>query len=460
MSKHILNILITKANNFIRINILIQLHCLNSQWRKSKMTFDSSRNRNAKERSNLIRSIMIWGIGDIYFMISVVIAILFGMLSADLQQHLHLSASQLGISGSVFFLCYGLAQLVGGCLMDSWGPRLTLTISALITSLGLFIFAKSASFSQVLIAQTLSGIGLSTSYIGAIFLAGSWFSANRFPLISGITQMSANLMTVIAVAVMVYYGALSLGFQIIMEYLAIIVFLIAIGLLLVVRKAPLAEQATITNTNAGLWSDLKLLLGIRQFWLGTLYFSTAFGALLAFSNLWNTPDQISYGHSIQTASLMTTMLPLGGALGAVLSGLLSSLTQRISSVARFYSAGMFIVCVILLYGPILSSLVTFFMLMLLGFFFGGAVLGFPLVSQHIPNVLRGTGFGMMATVAYLLSSLLQYLIGALLGANVSLHGGIAIIHDFKIALIPLVITLGIGFIGSLWLKDAKPALAH
>ncbi len=409
----------------------------------------------AENTSSATRSIMIWGVGDIYFIVSVIIAILLGMLSPDVQKQLHLTQTQIGMLGSVFFLCYGIAQLVGGRLMDSCGPRLTLTVSALITSGGLFLFAKAESFTQLLIAQTLSGIGLSTSYIGAIFLASAWFPPARFALISGITQMSANLMAVIAIVGIVFTGALLLGFQSIMSCLAITVLGIALLLFLVVRGTPLAQQNTPSNKKVTLWSDIHVLTSIPQFWVGTLYFSASFGVLMAFSNLWNVPNQISYGHSLQIASVMTAMLPLGGVFGATISGWLMGITKRGSRVAMFYITGIFIVITVLIYGPVLSSTPTFLLLMLLGFFFGGAVLGFPLVGQHIPNSLKGTGFGLMATIAYLVSALLQYLVGALLGQSVALPGGIATIHDFKIALSPLVITLAIGCIGSLWLKDAK-----
>ncbi|OGT52797.1 MAG: hypothetical protein A3E84_03995 [Gammaproteobacteria bacterium RIFCSPHIGHO2_12_FULL_42_13] len=410
--------------------------------------------------SSSTRSVMIWGVGDIYFIVSVIIAILFGMLSLDVQKQLHLTQTQLGMLGSVFFLCYGLAQLVGGRLMDSYGPRLTLTVSALITSSGLFIFSKAESFTQILLAQILSGIGLSTSYIGAIFLASAWFSPARFALISGMTQMSANLMAVISIIGIVFSGALLLGFQTIMSCLAVTVLCIALLLFIVVRGVPLAQQNTPLNKKVTLWSDIYELISIPQFWLGTLYFSTSFGVLLAFSNLWNVPDQISYGHSLQTASIMTAMLPLGGTLGATISGWLMGLTKRGSRVAMFYITGMFIVSAVLIYGPVLSSSPTFLLLALLGFFFGGAILGFPLVGQHIPASLKGTGFGLIATIAYLLSSLLQYFVGVLLGKSAVLQGGIATIHDFKIALSPLVITLAIGCIGSLWLKDTKTISNH
>jgi sugar phosphate permease len=413
----------------------------------------SLQDMNRKNTSSTTRSVLIWGIGDIYFIVSVVVAILFGMLSPDIQKQLHLNETQLGILGSVFFLCYGLAQLVGGRLMDSWGPRLTLTISALITSSGLFIFSQAESFTQILVAQTLSGIGLSTSYIGAIFLASTWFTADRFPLVSGITQMSADLMAVIVIAGIVFSGILLLGFPFTMRCLALIVLCIALLLFVFVRGAPLAQQTAPVNKKAALWSDMHVLISIPQFWLGTLYFSAAFGVLMAFSNLWNIPNQLSYGHSLQSASIMTAMLPLGGAVGSAVSGWLTALTKRGARIALFYSAGMFVISVVLIYGPLLSTSLTVLLLILLGFFFGGAVLGFPLVSQHMPATLKGTGFGLMATIAYLLSALLQYLVGALLGENAALPSGITAIHDFKIALSPLVITLAIGCIGSLWLRD-------
>lgn len=410
------------------------------------------KNLNDTKLPSTSRSIFIWSVGNIYFILSVLVAILFGMLAPNLQARLHLNEAQIGVLGSSFFLCYGLAQLIGGRLMDSWGPRLTLTVSALITSLGLFVFSKATSFTQVLIAQIFSGIGLSTSYIGAIFLASTWFLPSRFALVSGITQMSADLVAALAIVGIVFSGALLLGFEVIMSGFTIIMFCTTLLILLVVRESPLDKQTPENFKPLTFWSAIKKLINISQFWLGTLYFSTAFSVLLAFSNLWNIPDQLVYGHSLQTASIMTSMLPLGGAFGSAVSGWLAGLTKRGSLVAMLYSFGMFIVCVFLIYGWFFSTSFTSFLLILLGFFFGGAVLGFPLVSQHIPATLKGTGFGLMATIAYLLSAFLQYLVGVLLGGNISLQHN-ANPHDFKVALCPLVITLAIGSIASLWLRD-------
>ncbi len=397
------------------------------------------------------RSKMIWVIGDIYFITSVVVAILFGMLAPDIQKTLHFSELQLGVLSSLFFLCYGVAQLFAGRLIDSVGPRCTLAFSALLASCGLFIFSHAESFTQAIIAQIFSGIGLSTSYIGALFLAGICFTPNRFPIIAGITQMSANLMAVLVTFGLVFSGALLLGFKCIMNVLAIGLLCVALLLYVVIQGLRLPQSNTVKKTN--LWTDVKGLLRIPQFLLITIYFSTGFGVLLAFSNLWNIPDQLSYGHSIETASLMNAMLRLGGTFGAALSGWLMHVTKRGSGVAMFYSTGMFLASAVLIYGPIFSAPVTFFLLATLGFFFGGAILGFPLISQHIPEALRGTGFGLLAGIGYLVSAFLQLLVGILLGKNIELAASIEAIHTFKIALSPLPITLAFGSICSYWLRD-------
>ena len=129
---------------------------------------------NTRDNSRGIwRSIIVWGAGDLYFIVSVMTAVLFGILSPDLQKHLQLTTAQVGLLSSVFFLSYGLAQLVTGSLIDYLGPRFTLAGSAVIAALGLFLLSEASSLQVALGAKFLVGIGLSASYIGAIYLAGT-----------------------------------------------------------------------------------------------------------------------------------------------------------------------------------------------------------------------------------------------------------------------------------------------
>lgn len=403
---------------------------------------------------NAALPIVVWGVSTLYFIVSVMVAILFGVLAPDLQKQLHLNGSQLGLLGSVVFLSYGLAQLIAGNLMDSWSPKLTLGGSAIIASGGLFLLAAAEGFKMALAAQFLIGVGLSASYIGAIYLAGTWFPAERFPLVSAITQMSANLITGSLVLVMALSGAL-VSFRIIMKSLGIVTLFLGVLMFIIVRSAPASNAGSSgERRKRGFFPSVRALTRIPQFWYGTIYFSAGFGVLLAFSNLWNIPYQLAYGHSLDTAAMMNAMLPLGGALGAIVSGWLADSLGRRSALAKFYICGMLVVAAVLVYGPAFSLGIAVLLLVLLGFFFGGTVLGFSLVGQYIPTVLQGTAFGLMATIAYLVGAFLQYLVGALQKATAIPHA-MTTIFEFKLALTPLIVTLAIGVICSRWLRDPK-----
>jgi len=400
-----------------------------------------------------IRPLMVWGVGDLYFILSVTVTIIFGVLSSDLQNQLHLTEAQLGLASFAFFLSYGTTQLLIGGLIDSWGPRIVLTLFAGAAAFGLFLLSTAQNFTDIIIAQIIIGIGFSPSYVGAIYLASMWFSKERFSLFSGITQMSANIVSASFILVMALAGAVTVNFRDIMYSFALATLVIgALALLIVRTTIKINPEKTSDQKETSLWKNLYNLLHIPQFWLGALYFSTNFSVFLAFSSLWNVPDSLAYGHNLQTASLLSSTLRFGGALGAVISGIIASRIGRCSILTKWNSTGALLLSLILIYGPVYPLPLVFFIFACLGFFFGGTVLGFPLVGQYIPDSLKGTGFGLMTASGYLLSALLQYVTGALLGSPDTMSSP-ETVYIFKIALTPLVIMLSIGCFCTFWLRD-------
>lgn len=391
--------------------------------------------------------LIVWGTSDLYFILAVTITILFGVLSPDLQKQLHFSNPQLGFLGFGFFLSFGITQLLTGGLIDSWGPRYALTLSACIAAIGLLLLTTAESFYQAFLGQIIAGAGLSTSYVGTIYLASMWFSQKYFSLIAGITLMSANIISASLITFMALADIVTTDFRIITSAFTIVSLIMALLLFSIVRKSP--DSNLIKAQPAMFWDDLYKLVQIPQFWLGAIYFSTTIGVYLAFSSLWNIPDSLAYGHSLKTATMLSATLRYGTALGAILSGLIASYSNRSSMLVKCYSSGALLAGIIMVYGPLLPLSMVFLIFALLGFFFGGAALGFPLVGQYIPQTLKGTGFGLMAAMGYLLCALLQYLTGLVLGYQNSPPT----IHAFTIALTPLVMTLAIGWFCTLWLRD-------
>lgn len=404
-----------------------------------------------RQKIALKQSILVWGISDIYFIFAVMISVLFAVLSPDIQNQLKLSNTELGLLGTVFFLCYGIAQLFTGRLLDMIGPKIILAISAFIAAIGLILMAICQSFGMAITAKIITGIGLSTSYVGALYLANTWFPEERFALISGITQMSANILTALLVIILALTG-MFMSFRLMMVYLAILVIAIAILIIIFVRQAPTDTSSEELAKSSQFFDSFCQLVKIKQFCLGAIYFGMSFGVLLTLSDLWNIPTQIAYHHSVSTSAILNAMLPLGGGIGALVAGWMADNLKSPSKVARFFITGMVLIFGLIYYGPDFATKTTFIFLFILGFFGGGTVLGFPIVGQYLPDILKGMAFGFMATIAYLISSFLQYFIGLLL-SEYRTSGSINTIHDFKIALTPLCIILIIGWFISLWLRD-------
>lgn len=397
-----------------------------------------------------MRPFIVWGVGDFYFVLAVTVAIFFGVISPDLQKQLHLTSSQLGFLGFGFFLSFGVMQLLMGGLIDSWGPRPVITFSALVAAIGLFLLSTSLGFYQAFFAQLVMGAGFSISYVGAIYLASIWFSEKYFSLLSGVTQMTANIMSALFISSMVLFNSVDIDFRFITNVFACVSLFSAFISFLVIRKPCHFDQKK--QQRSEFWKDLYKLLQIPQFWLSSIYFSANISVFLAFSSLWNIPDSLAYGHDLKISVMLSATLRFGGALGALLSGLIASYMGTCSKLAKWYSTGALLLGSFLIYGPVFPVWSVFLIFVFWGFFLGGSSLGFPLVGQYTSSRLKGTGFGIMTSMGYLLCAFLQYIVGAILSENPS-----SSISMFKIALTPLVIVLVIGWFSVLQLKDVKRA---
>jgi MFS family permease len=317
-----------------------------------------------------------------------------------------------------------------------------LTLSAIIAAIGLFLFSTAESFTQALWAQIITAVGFSTSYVGAIYLASACFTAKRFAFMSSLTLMSANIMSALLITLLVVVNFDMSNFRGIIATLSIITLILSLFLFLCIQN----RSSKNTMQKSEFWQDLRKLLQVPQFWLGVIYFSTNFGVLLAFSSLWNIPDSLAYGHNIKTATMLSATFRFGSAFGAILAGLIVSSIRKCSATVKWYNSGALLLGAFLIYGPVFPLPMVFCIFALWGFFLGGASQGFPLVGQYLSPALKGTGFGIMTAMGYLLCSFLQYIIGELLKGSAT---------SFKIALTPLAITLALGWMCSFWLKDAK-----
>lgn len=82
------------------------------------------------------------------------------VISPDLTAELALSASDLGLLTSAYFITFGLAQIPLGIALDRFGPRRINAALLLVAAFGAVVFALGESMLELSLGRGLIGLGV------------------------------------------------------------------------------------------------------------------------------------------------------------------------------------------------------------------------------------------------------------------------------------------------------------
>ncbi|HEY1245253.1 MAG TPA: MFS transporter [Hyphomicrobiaceae bacterium] len=166
------------------------------------------------------------------------------LIAGDLVAELGLTAADLGLLTSVYFLLFAAVQLPCGVLLDRYGPRLIDSTLLLVAAVGSLLFALADGVATLLAGRALIGLGVAVGLMAGLKAIVQWFPPERIALANGWYIMLGAL------------GALSatgpaetivqaLGWRGLFTALAVASVAVALIILLVVpdRKSP-AQPAT------------------------------------------------------------------------------------------------------------------------------------------------------------------------------------------------------------------------
>jgi MFS family permease len=109
------------------------------------------------------------------------------IMAVPLQTDFGLSAQQLGLFAGAFHFAFGLMQLVMGISIDLQGLRRTVLMAFPVAIAGSILASLSGSFSALLFAQVLIGIGCAPAFLVCTVFIARNFPADRFAAVSGFT---------------------------------------------------------------------------------------------------------------------------------------------------------------------------------------------------------------------------------------------------------------------------------
>jgi len=241
------------------------------------------------------------------------------LIAADLTADLSLSAADLGLLTSVYFLVFAAAQIPFGILLDRHGPRTLMAGLLLLASAGSLLFALADTLLGLIAGRALIGLGVALALMAGFKAIVLWFPAERLALTNGWFVMLGALGAVTAAAP----AELLVGQVGWRGLFAVLGAMSALAALLIVGLVP--DQDRRSTPVAGAQPPLTLVAIYRQrrFWRLAPLSSLGVGTSWSLQGLWAAPwlrdvDGLERAGVVEVLSLMAIVVSASGlALGLI-----------------------------------------------------------------------------------------------------------------------------------------------
>lgn len=109
------------------------------------------------------------------------------IIAPQLTAEVGLTAADIGLLTSTYFIVFAAFQLPLGVLLDRYGPRRVQVALLVIAAAGAALFAMGQSFTALAVARGLIGLGVSGCLMAALQANVMAWPRERLPLLNGIT---------------------------------------------------------------------------------------------------------------------------------------------------------------------------------------------------------------------------------------------------------------------------------
>lgn len=350
-----------------------------------------------------------WFTGAVFFFYAWVLRVAPSVMVEELMRDFAVSAAVLGHLSAAYFYGYAGMQIPVGLLLDRFGPRRLMTGAAIVCAAGAVLFAVGETLSTVMLGRFLIGAAAAFSLVGSMAVAGQWFRANQFALLSGLAMAMGMAGGVL--------GQAPLRLAVEASDWRVTMLLLAAGGVAIA----LAAWSTVRDKSRGAGGVSEVLSGLGtvtrhgQTWLIALAGLGSTAPLLGFAGLWGVPFlETAYGLPRTSAATFTSLMIAGWGIGAPLFGWLSDRIGRRQAPLLIGLALETGVLALLIFVPNLPMTAIAGLNFLVGFFGSSQVVCFALVKEIHPSFLRGTGIGFVNAMVTGAGALFQPLMGFVL----------------------------------------------
>ena len=379
----------------------------------------------------------IWGFGATFYLMGFFQRVAPAVMTAELMQEFNLNATALGNLSAFYFYSYASMQIPTGILADRWGPRRLLTAGAYVAAAGALLFAMAPTIFWAYLGRFLIGGAVAVAFVGSLKLAGEWFPARYFAMVSG-AALFFGIVGAVFAGTPLRILVMAFGWRNTMLVSAALTFVICAGVWLVVRDHPREKgytgytdpaAGTKASSRQGILSGILEVLRYPNTWLLFVIPGGLVGCVLTFGGLWGVP-YLSTHHNLPAteAAALNSALLVAWAIGGPIFG---GLSDRIGRRKPLYFLGCTLAVIgwtIILFIPGLSLPLLAILLVMTGFASGCMIISFAFAKESVPAHLSGTVNGVINMGVISGPTLLQPAVGWMLDRNWAggLHQGIRI----------------------------------
>jgi sugar phosphate permease len=318
------------------------------------------------------------------------------VIAPKLVQDLDLNAETLGIIGGAFFYSFALLQIPMGPMLDQIGPRLVVTVFALIGGLGAFLFALGESFVIAFLGRALIGAGMASVMMGALKVLTLRFPPEKFATLMGIILTIGALGNILATSPLAYLTS-TVGWRMTFVLAGIVTSILAFLVFWVLGAESGGDQHSSTSPpfepKIRVFQSLRIVLGSLVFWQIGVFSFFRYGTLIGLQGLWLGPYLMDIkGYSSLLAGNLLILLAIGTTLGYVISGMTSDRIFRSRKSVALWGTSFYALALLPLVGivEIRNSSWYAFIFFFMGFFSSFGMVVFPHVKEVFPVAISGT----------------------------------------------------------------------
>jgi MFS family permease len=361
------------------------------------------------DRSPRLLPLLGWLTAATFFFYAWVMRVAPSVMVEELMRDFAVGAAVLGNLSAAYYYGYAGMQIPVGLLLDRFGPRRLITVASLVCAGGCVLFAAGSSLAAVTAGRFLIGASAAFSLVGSMAVAGQWFPANRFAILSG-GAMAMGMAGGV-------FGQAPLRLAVEASDWRTANLLLAAGGVALACAAwtTVRDRWRGTGGVGDALAGLSIVVRHPQTWLIALTGLGTSAPLLGFAGLWGVPFlETAYGLPRTHAATLTSMLFVGWGVGAPLFGWLSDRIGRRKAPLLAGLALETLALAALVYVPGLpvSALAGF--CFLVGFFGSSQIVCFALAKENHPTARSGTAIGFVNSMVTGAGALFQPLMGLLL----------------------------------------------